>query len=117
MGYPPRDALSLALLSMDYEKDDYRTPRVAGIVSKGSLYLGIVAEDRLLVKKLPWKENVSYMIATYEVQDFMEIELRGYSAEEIAREIYELKEYELPVCSASAIRKGNSYELAVYNPE
>ena len=34
-GYPPRDALCLALLALDFEKDDYDTPRIAGIVGRG----------------------------------------------------------------------------------
>jgi len=117
MGYPPRDALAMALLSMDYEKDDYRTPRIAGIAGEKSLYLGIVSEDQLSVRRLPWKENVAYMVATYEVNEFIEIELKGTTAEELAREIYYLKDYELPVCSASALRREDSYELAVYNGE
>jgi len=117
MGYPPRDALSMALISMDFEKDEYRTPRIAGVVSKGSLYLGIVAEDRLVVRRLPWKENIAYMIATYEIGDFTEISLSGSSAEELAEKIYKMPEYELPVCSAAAMRREEGYELSVFNPE
>ncbi|MDK2781418.1 MAG: cyclohydrolase [Archaeoglobi archaeon] len=117
MGYPPRDALAVALLSMDFEKDEYSTPRIAGIAAERSLYLGIVSEDSLMVKKLPWKENVAYMIATYEISDFTEISLKGSSARELAERIYSMPEYELPVCSAAAMRRGKSYELSVFNPE
>jgi IMP cyclohydrolase len=32
LGYPARDALAEPLLALDFEKDDYDTPRIAGIV-------------------------------------------------------------------------------------
>ncbi|MFB6137743.1 MAG: IMP cyclohydrolase [Halobacteriaceae archaeon] len=36
LGYPPRDALAESLLALDYEKDDYDTPRIAGTVTAGA---------------------------------------------------------------------------------
>jgi hypothetical protein len=37
-GMTPRDALVLALMTMDYEKDDYNTPRIAGVVEPDEGY-------------------------------------------------------------------------------
>lgn len=60
-----RDALGLTLLTMDYEKDDYNTPRIAGATSlTGDAYLGIVTHDTLIVEKVP--DGKSAYIATYE---------------------------------------------------
>jgi len=60
-----RDALGLTLLTMDYEKDDYKTPRIAGATSlTGDAYLGIVTRDNLIVEKIP--DGKAAYIATYE---------------------------------------------------
>jgi IMP cyclohydrolase len=60
-----RDALGFTLLTMDYEKDDYNTPRIAGATSlTGDAYLGIVTHDNLIVEKVP--NGKAAYIATYE---------------------------------------------------
>ena len=58
-GMSSRDALALVLLSMDYERDDYNTPRIAGIVQKGTnkAYLAIVCDDALLVQSFCSKKG------------------------------------------------------------
>ena len=60
-GYPPRDALAESLLALDYEKDDYDTPRIAGVVGEES-YVGIVRRDALLVESV----GEPTLVATYE---------------------------------------------------
>ena len=55
-GMPVRDAITLGLLAMDYEKDSLDTPRivaVAGRVSKLG-YLGIIRKDAVLVWSFRW---------------------------------------------------------------
>jgi len=43
LGYPARDALAESLLALDYEKDDYDTPRIAGILTPDrDAYVGTV---------------------------------------------------------------------------
>lgn len=60
-----RDAIAFSLLTMDYEKDDYKTPRIAGVTSlNGESYIGIVTHDDLIVKKVP--NGKAAYIATYE---------------------------------------------------
>ena len=82
-GYPPRDALCLALLALDFEKDDYDTPRIAGIMgrdgangrsssgtdgrsSTGAVdeasYIGIVRRDGITVERV----DEPTLVATYE---------------------------------------------------
>lgn len=52
-GFPPRDAISLGLLAMDYEKDSLDTPRIVTAVSNKRPvgYLGIIRKDALLVRE------------------------------------------------------------------
>jgi len=47
-GYPARDALATALLALDFEKDDYDTPRIAGVVESDTATIGTVRRDALL---------------------------------------------------------------------
>jgi len=61
LGYPPRDALAESLLALDYEKDDYDTPRIAGVVGAES-YVGIVRRDAVLVESV----SEPTLVATYE---------------------------------------------------
>jgi hypothetical protein len=50
LGYPARDALVTALHAMDFEKDDYDTPRIARVVGPDAATVGTVGRDTLLVR-------------------------------------------------------------------
>jgi IMP cyclohydrolase len=54
-GTPVRDALSASLLTLDYEKDAYQTPRIASAVPLcgDTAWLGIVRHEALVVKAVP----------------------------------------------------------------
>ncbi len=46
VGYPARDALAESLLALDYEKDDYDTPRIAATIGDGGeALIGTVRTD------------------------------------------------------------------------
>ena len=59
LGMNIKDALAYSLLTMDYEKDDYNTPRIAGVVTSSDkedeyeCYIGIVNDKKLLVEEVP----------------------------------------------------------------
>jgi IMP cyclohydrolase len=64
-GMDIRDAIALSLLTMDYEKDDYKTPRIAGATSlNGESYIGIVTHEKIIVKRI--NDRKACYIATYE---------------------------------------------------
>jgi len=63
LGYPARDALVESLLALDYEKDDYDTPRIAGVVGDES-YIGIVRRDAVIVEAV----EEPTLVATYEAE-------------------------------------------------
>lgn len=68
MGLPPRDALALSLLAMDYEKDDYSTPRIATITELGSstVWLGTVRHNGLDVQSFQLNPGQIIHLSTYE---------------------------------------------------
>ncbi len=67
-GLPPRDALASVLLTLDYEKDAYNTPRIAAVINRrgDSAYLGIARHDALLVRKMDLQPGRLFYICTYE---------------------------------------------------
>ncbi|WP_227375089.1 IMP cyclohydrolase [Haladaptatus halobius] len=125
LGYPARDALAETLLALDYEKDDYDTPRIAGTVGDES-YVGIVRRDALLVEEV----TEPTLVATYEQDtpepfDFAAASAdeatsadRMRRAEEAASAVYDL-DFEHPVCAVGVARTaedgGAGFELAVEN--
>jgi len=112
MGLPPRDALALSLLAMDYEKDQLDTPRIAGIVDRGSYtaFLGVVRRDALIVREFALKRGVCYYVATYEhntpCETYVDTEFKATTAEE-ARVYITCKgvfaNLEKPITAAAAV--------------
>ncbi|MGC9517226.1 MAG: IMP cyclohydrolase [Methanomicrobiales archaeon] len=99
-----RDAIALSLLVMDYEKDDYNTPRIAGAVSlKGDAYIGIVTHESLIVEKV--EPGRTCYIATYEHTQPHEVEFSASNSQEAAQFIMsqgKFAEFTNPVTSAAA---------------
>ena len=98
-----RDAMALSLLTMDYEKDDYKTPRIAGAVTmEGESYLGIVTHENLIVEKVP--EGKSAYIATYEHTRPYEVDFKVENAHEAAEFIFnqgKFAEFTNPITSSA----------------
>jgi IMP cyclohydrolase len=68
MGMPVRDALALSHLALDYEKDDYNTPRVSAVadLTTGTGWLATIREDGLEVRQMPLTPGRFFYVATYE---------------------------------------------------
>jgi IMP cyclohydrolase len=103
-GYGLRDAMALSLLALDYEHDDYNTPRVtAGIEARsGEGYLGIITTDRLQVRRMDVAPGQAYLIATYERNDPTPIALQGNNPEALVQAMYDC-EYEKPVAALAVL--------------
>jgi IMP cyclohydrolase len=128
LGYPARDALAHGLLAMDYEKDDYDTPRIAGVLGTGDLgggdadsaggpgptggsYVGIVRRDALLVERV----DEPTLVATYGRDRPESFAFDATNAAGAARAAYDL-DFEHPVCAAGVTRaEGGEFEAAVAN--
>ena len=68
LGVPVRDAMASALLALDYEKDQYDTPRIAAAVALGDAggWLGVVRKDGLETRRFGLEAGECYYVATYE---------------------------------------------------
>ena len=68
LGSPVRDALAAVSLSMDFEKDQYDTPRISAVVDRrdDSAWLAIVRRDGLEVRSVKPAPGEYAYIATYE---------------------------------------------------
>ncbi len=116
LGYPLRDALGLCSLALDFEHDSYNTPRVTAALdaSRGKGYLGIVADDQLLIRQVNPSPGEALLIATYQTTQPTPIYLRGGSAQELADSLFAAG-YEHPVSSLVAIPTHAGWELATHN--
>ena len=68
LGMPVRDALVSVSLALDFEKDDYNTPRVSAVADQrdGAGWLAIVRHDGLEVRQMPLEPGKLFYVATYE---------------------------------------------------
>jgi IMP cyclohydrolase len=112
LGYPARDALAESLLALDYEKDDYDTPRVAGVLGGGASesYVGTVRKDALIVEQV----DEPTLVATYEMNSPDAFDFGAADAESAAREAFDL-EFEHAVCAAGVAQTDDGFETAVVN--
>ncbi|MDI6644411.1 MAG: IMP cyclohydrolase, partial [Methanobacteriaceae archaeon] len=99
-----RDSIAMSLLVMDYEKDDYNTPRIAGASSlNGESYIGIVTHESLIVEKV--EPGKTCYISTYEHINPQEVNFNAKNAQDAAEFIMnkgKFEEFTNPVTSAAA---------------
>jgi IMP cyclohydrolase len=112
MGYPTRDALATALLALDYEKDDYDTPRIAGVVGGETATVGIVRRDALLVEEVAEPT----LVATYEADRPRAFDFEATDATAAAREAYN-QDFEHAVCAAGVAVDDDGVATGVVNGE
>ena len=139
LGYPARDAVADPLLALDFEKDDYDTPRIAGVVGvtddptvgndsddptvgndsddptvgdEPGAVVGTVRRDALLVEAV----EEPTLVATYERDAPEPFDLDAADAAGAARELYD-HEFEHRVCAAGVALADGGFETAVVNGE
>ncbi|WP_138007558.1 IMP cyclohydrolase [Halalkalirubrum salinum] len=110
MGYPARDALALSLLALDFEKDDYNTPRIAGVVTEADATIAIVRHDALIVETV----TEPTLVATYEHDSPQAYDFEATDATEAASEVYEAA-FEHAVCAAGVTVDPDGVEMAIEN--
>lgn len=122
VGMNIRDAIAYSLLTMDYEKDDYNTPRIVGAVTSTDdedeyvCYIGIVNDHKILVEAVPYGKAA--FISTYGSQVPDEVEFTAKTATDSAKFIFDegtFANYEKPVTSCAAVFDGE-WAIDVYNP-
>ena len=121
-GMSIRDAMAESLLVLDYEKDDFCTPRIAVAVARGAEegWCGVVRKDALIVRSFPLEAGKAFYFATYEQNEprpeFVS-EFRAATAAEAARWVVDggrFADLEKPVCAAAALATASGFELAGY---
>ena len=115
LGYPTRDALATPLLALDFEKDDYDTPRIAGVVGSETATVGVVRRDALLVETV----DEPTIVATYETDSPEPYPLAAAATDapdagEAASEVLDA-DFEHPVCAAGATVDGDGVTLTFDN--
>jgi len=112
LGYPARDALASALLALDFEKDDYDTPRIAGYLDGEAAFVGIVRRDALLVEPV----DEPTLVATYERDEPGPVAFEANDAAAAAREAFEMT-FDHRVCAAGVRVADGTVETAIVNGE
>ena len=116
-GMNMKDAVALSLLTMDYEKDDYNTPRIGGAINtKGEGYIGIVTHEGIEVKKV--NPGESFYVSTYEHNTPREVDYTATNAKEATEIIFNggiFSEFTHPVTSCAADNK-YEWEIDFKNP-
>ena len=122
LGMNIKDAIAYSLLTMDYEKDDYNTPRIAAVVTSTNkkeeygCYVGIANDKKLLVEEVPFGDAV--FISTYGSQVHDKVNFEAKTSEEASKYIFDegvFANYEKPVTSCAAVFDGE-WTIDVYNP-
>lgn len=117
-----REALSVVLSALDFERDDYSTPRIAGVVdaASGLCALATVRRDALLVQQFELEAGVALYLATYERdapgQGLRDESFDAATAEEARRHVLSrgfFADFERPVLAASALQEGQGFSVAV----
>lgn len=121
-GMPIRDALAAVLSALDYEKDQYNTPRIAGAVplAGDTAWLAIVRHDALIVKAVALEAGQARYLATYEANDVGESQNSEFDASDavaaarFAVDGGAFAGFEHPVTSAAALVEGSRFALATW---
>lgn len=123
MGTPLRDALAACSLSMDYEKDQYNTPRVSAVVdaTAGEGWLATVREDGLEVRRMPLEPGRYFYVATYEENSIVQEQSGGFAAgtaDELCAFLLgggRFAERSNPVTAVAAVWGDDGYVLAAHD--
>ena len=116
-----RDAMVSTLSGLDYEHDEYKTPRIVAIVNKSSRIctLGIIRSDALIVKELILEKSEAYYLATYEHNEpdnkYRDTEFNVASAEEACDYILGkgiFRTLERPILAVCAIENDTGFTTA-----
>jgi IMP cyclohydrolase len=122
-GMSVRDSVASCLLALDYEKDDYNTPRIVAVADRDKPvgYLGIVRHDAIHVTEFTLEPGTAYYIATYEHSTpskyhYSDKEFNAENALDACGYIMGkgvFANLENSVTAAAAVESGSGFDLAV----
>ncbi len=126
LGLPVRDALAMALLALDYEKDQYNTPRIASVIDTregGGAWLATVRDDGIEVKRMPLEPGRFFYLATYEENGISTAQSGEFPAESAAAACKFIlgegvfAERTNPVSAAAAVALEGGFQLATLDAQ
>jgi IMP cyclohydrolase len=121
-GMSVRDSLALSLTTMDYEKDDYNTPRIAAVthLENSTAFLATIRKDALIVREFKLEPGTAFFVATYgkdtpeEANTDRNFDIAGPldgCRHILGRGVF--SDFEKPVTAACVFSGENGFELAV----
>ncbi len=118
-GMPVRDALALVSLAMDFEKDEYSTPRITAVACADAKtgWLAVVRRDGLDVRAFDLADGKAAHLSTYEHCIPCSDRISDFSAEtpEQASEFIVsggvFKNFTNPVTAVAAVAVGGKFQL------
>ena len=121
-GLPVRDAMTISLLALDYERDELSTPRIAAAVHlhDDSGWLAIVRRDALVVKEIKLTAGTASYIATYEADDVRGSQISDFDASTASDAALfavnggTFAGLEKPVTSAAALSGAAGFNLGIH---
>ena len=124
-GMPVREALALTLIAMDYEKDDFNTPRVAAVVPRSgdTGWLAIVKKSGLVVQEVSLVVGQVKYVATYEADDVRDEQISEFDAKTAAEAASfcvsggAFANLEKPVTAAAALTNDADFTLGTFTVE
>ena len=125
LGMPVRDSLAISMLALDYEKDDFNTPRVAAVVPRSgdTGWLAIVKKSGLIVEEVPLVPGQATYIATYEADHVRDTQVSDFDAN-TATEAASFSVsggvfagLEKPVTAAAALTNDTGFSLGTFMVE
>jgi IMP cyclohydrolase len=121
-GMPCRDAMILSMLTLDYEKDQYNTPRICAVADAregGAGWLGVIREDGLETRRMQLAPGRFFYVATYEENRISETQGGRFEADTAAQACEALftgdvfRDRTNAVTAAAAMVHGGRFQLAV----
>lgn len=119
LGMPVRDALVISSLALDYEKDDYNTPRISAVADTrdGTGWLATVRDDGLEVRRVPLEPGRFFYVATYEENTICDEQSGTFSASDpadccdfiLGEGVF--AERKNPVTAVAAVATGDGFAL------
>jgi IMP cyclohydrolase len=121
-GMTVREAMAYSLATLDYEKDDLSTPRIAAAVPRhgDAGWLAIVRHDALVVKEIPLVAGKATYIATYEADDVRDSQVSDFDAPTAAAAASfvvsggAFADLEKPVASVAALTNDAGFALGTF---
>ncbi len=122
MGMPVRDALALSLLALDYEKDEFNTPRIAAAVPRSGEagWLAIVSKNGLIVQEIQLIAGQAKYVATYEADGVRDTQVSDFDAKTAAEAASfsvsggSFADLEKPVTAAAALTSDAGFALGTF---